>query len=303
MDQASLEVVSSDEASEKWPHQVITYLKDHIEFQVPTRSVFVSSGIEVNTDDASGEPNRILACTDQGGSFQYLFEWHVDEKQIRKIVSSMIAETSFGKMVVSFLQEKLDVSTIASLPLNSDFRLTRSMKKWAIQNGVCFDPKVKIVRNLGLDKYILRQPSAASITQRRATHVPPNPSNNQPKKIEQRRATGPAMLKSIGSVPFGARGRKRQTVNLLYVGIKPNLDGHENGVKPIANSIATAADETSTIAVGSAVLPTPLTSTPLSSTSAARHTIQPASFDESSLIIDFDSFEMSMGRLAYSSSD
>lgn len=147
-------------------------------------------------------PN-FVACTDQGSELKYLCEW---DEQTHTIVSARVANASFPQLVVSFLEAKFDFLHGAPPSLNcnnENVYLTRTVEKWAIAAKISFDPKVKIVRDLGLEKHLLEQ--------------------NKPQPINARRATAPTKspitLKKISNVPFGARGRKRQTINILYVGI------------------------------------------------------------------------------------
>lgn len=235
-------------------------------------------------------------------------------------MSCVEARKSFPQLVVSFLQRNLDILQGAMSFSNPDITLTRAVTKWAIQEKVSFDPKVKIVRDLELERYILQQataqpttqPAARPITERRATQ---NVQNHQPKKIGHRRDTARVTLKNVTSIPFGARGRKRGTANLIFIGTNPDPDGHQikNDV-PIqsetntpktyaARSVASVARSLASAALlhRDSIAPAiPVTSTPMATTS--RHEIQPIPFDLSTTI-DMDSLDMSvMGRLAYSSS-
>lgn len=225
-------------------------------------------------------------------------------------MSCLEARKSFPQLVVHFLQEKLDILHGAMPSLIAHFKLTRSVTKWAIQENVSFDPKVIIARDLELERYILHQATAMPINQRRATQTV---QNHQPKKIVHRRDTVAVTLKNVTSIPFGARGRKRGTSNLIFIGTNPDPDGHQTKNVPIqsetntpktyaARSVASAARSVARDSIAPAI---PVTSTPLASKS--RHEIQPIPFDLSSDLsttIDMDSLDMSvMGRLAYSSSD
>lgn len=234
-------------------------------------------------------------------------------QETRKLMSCVEARKSFPQLVVSFLQRNLDIHQGAMSFSNPDIKFTRAITKWAIQEKVSFDPKVKIVRDLELERYILQQataqPAARPINQRRATQ---NVQNHQPKKIGHRRDTAPVTLKNVTSIPFGARGRKRGTANLIFIGTNPDPDGHQikNDV-PIqsetntpktyaARSVASAARSLASAALLHRDSIAPVTSTPMATTS--RHEIQPIPFDLSTTI-DMDSLDMSvMGRLAYSSS-
>lgn len=82
---------------------------------------------------------------------------------------------------------------------------TRDFVKRVQRLGILL-PKLKVERSQGLERFmILNMPVR-------------NPAVNY-------RRSGPAVkLKKVNVVPIGARGRKRNTINILYIGSAPNVD-------------------------------------------------------------------------------
>lgn len=87
--------------------------------------------------------------------------------------------------------------------------MTRAFKNRAESHNISVDSTVKIVRHLGLEKSVIQNP-AAKIIDRRVT-------------VNTYRPT----LKKVKNIPFGARGRKRQTLNLAFFGLQVNPDGRK----------------------------------------------------------------------------
>lgn len=151
---------------------------------------------------------------------KYLCEWNPVDIDTQgpttlKIVSAHVANQKFPNLVVSYLESKLDCTgtEYSTAPKRN---MTRSLKKRIQNENICLDPKVKIVRNLAMEKTILKNP-AGPIIQRRVT-------------FDTRSTKGPTMLKKVSKVPFGARGRKRQTVSIAFIGLQPNPDGRNLAV-------------------------------------------------------------------------
>lgn len=103
------------------------------------------------------------------------------------------------------------------------------MQKVVNRSSVVINPKLKIPRCMALEKYILKQPS--KIVDRRQTvatdvrsKAPERNILEKSSKIVERRQT--VVTGNSGTtkkaVPIGARGRKRRTVNLMFIGITPN---------------------------------------------------------------------------------
>lgn len=88
--------------------------------------------------------------------------------------------------------------------------MTRGKKKEIEDKKISTGLKLNVVRNEGLEKYILTKPKMLTLIYRRAT-------------VDQR----PASLRTPAKIPIGARGRKRCTMNVLYIGIQPNPDGRK----------------------------------------------------------------------------
>lgn len=92
------------------------------------------------------------------------------------------------------------------------------MKASLAESNVTLNPILTIARSTSLEKHLLQ--TSSKVVVRRATTV------DQPARVVERRhtqaAAQPRNLKPT-KIPFGARGRKRQT--LLFVGLQPNLAG------------------------------------------------------------------------------
>lgn len=242
------------------------------------------------------------ACTDVGGQSNNLCEWN---PQTRKIVKAADANEMFPDLVVAYLESNFNILDDVPLTLdglNGKFQLTRQLRQWAVDQKVHFDPKVVIVRNIDLDKWILNRASAAPINLRRAT------------------------VQKVVNIPFGARGRKRQTNNIAYIGIQPNPDGRILTPSNIVPSTSNATQNLRTYARAksfpgaSSTMPTQDDSTPPQTAivqppvdSPASQTTNAQSSNDISLVMpsgstttnassdstfDFDSFDLSyMGRL------
>lgn len=221
-------------------------------------------------------------------------EWN---PQTREIVKAVDANEMFPDLVIEFLESKFNILNdgvpLTFDGLNGNFQLTRQLRNWAAAEQVYFDPKIEIVRDINLDKWILNRPSAAPINLRRVT------------------------VQKVVNIPFGARGRKRQTNNISYIGIQPNPDGRvltlSNNATPALRTYARAKSTTDT----STIPAQNDTSTP-SRNDASSQITNGQHADDISLMpsgsttanassdstLDFDSFDLSgMGRLNYSSSD
>lgn len=152
-----------------------------------------------------------LACSNVDGESNYLCEWAAGPA--RKTIIASTANEMFPKLVVEFFESKLNIAH-GSEPtlegLDDTIYLTRQVKKWATENKVSFGPKAIIVRDIGFEKFILKR-QAAPIIQRRATVA----AGNEKAKNK--------------NIPFGARGRKRTTISIAYVGIQANPDGRKLG--------------------------------------------------------------------------
>lgn len=176
---------------------------------------------------------------------------------------------------------------------------TRNFEKKIAELGVSLYPKVRIVRDLGLERFLL----LGSI--RNAQVRRPHPI---PKKIK--------------TVPIGARGRKRGTL-LLSIGLTPNLDGRPVLQQPPANIQAPVRQiqAPSTANVATQRVPAKrtygrVTSTPFANRPAVVYrprflsfplpdesdesTVQYITAEDTSLNIDPDE---SFGRLQYDKSD
>lgn len=109
------------------------------------------------------------------------------------------------------------------------------------------NPTLTIVRNRSFEKFVLRQPS--KVSRRRKTGAVQSVQPKEPAKLADRRNTvNPSVAQQANpvgrrsnnflqhrrnqnqeNIPFGVRGRKRQTkwcrLDELCVGLRPNLDG------------------------------------------------------------------------------
>lgn len=104
------------------------------------------------------------------------------------------------------------------------FSVTRKLKERAEHAGISLFPKVVVKRNLDLEKFLIQKP------------LNPNIAVQRP------------VVQNRSYIPIGARGRKRNpqkrsTNNFLYIGVKPNPDGHKEALneKTTAPSHANAS--------------------------------------------------------------
>lgn len=224
-----------------------------------------------------------LGCTDLGGELKFLCQW-VNEDQ--NVVPYTQAIASFPYLVFKYLESKLTITQDENSLSSELVKLTRSVKNWAIANGVSFKPKVKIDRNLKLEKELLKQPAANIIERRRTIHTPPT------------------TLKRVTQVPLGIRGRKRNTMYLMTIGIRSNPDSRKLvQPNPVAGTSAQYVPAPRTYARASS---TPL---PPSTSTAAQPTLPTSNLIASPVELEnttFDSLDMdssTMGCLYYSSSE
>lgn len=160
----------------------------------------------------------ISGCSNLGGELKYLCEWR-GTGEVRKIVSAREAKATCLQFVFKYLESKFELQDEAFLnALNKkipNVYITRATKEWAEREHISFDPKVKVVRDIALDKHILKKPSAKVINRRLTTVglVSTPTTMKKGKKVTQ--------------VPFGARGRKRKTLNIAFIGLQPNPDGRK----------------------------------------------------------------------------
>lgn len=76
------------------------------------------------------------------------------------------------------------------------------MQKQLDRLGLSFTPKVRIARDFYFEKFMLQNPS--------------RPKNR----------VAPVQLRqSFANIPIGVRGRKRKTMNVVFIGVAPNPDG------------------------------------------------------------------------------
>lgn len=85
--------------------------------------------------------------------------------------------------------------------------MTRAKKQQIEQKKIACELKLNVTRNLGLEKHILSKPAMLTTIYHRKT-------------VDER----PKTFRTPANIPIGARGRKRQTRNILYLGISPNPD-------------------------------------------------------------------------------
>lgn len=199
------------------------------------------------------------------------------------------ANEAFPDLVVEYLESNFDLLRDDVLPttkgLNSNFKLTRALEQWAIENEVSFDPKVIIVRNLDLDKQILNRASAAPITNRRAT----------------------VAAKKVSSIPFGVRGRKRKMNNIAYVGLQPNPDGRiltqaPNNAPSTSSGFTASQRRTYARSKSVSMQSAPTVQAPENPPPSQAIDVSTAIDDQNDTTYDFNSFDStSMGRLNYSS--
>lgn len=133
-----------------------------------------------------------------------------------QVVSAQDAKQHFARLVVQFLEPRL-VCPPFRYPNEIRF-MTREMKKFAESHNISVDSKVKIMRHIGLEKSVMKN-AAAKIIDRRVT-------------VNNARTVA---LKKVTNIPFGVRGRKRQTVNIAFIGLQPNPDGRHLIAGPSRN--------------------------------------------------------------------
>lgn len=119
---------------------------------------------------------------------------------------------------------------------------------------------------------------------------------------------GPTTLKNIKNVPFGARGRKRKTLNVIYIGLQPNPDGR-NLVVPDRSDDSVVTPATPGRRTYARAMSTPLhlpsTAGVASASSEPVNDLNIASVEETDTTFEFDSIVegSDVGILHYSSSE
>lgn len=58
--ESGYQLISSTEAIEKWPHQILNFLESRLEFAMPPRSVHFALSVETNIATITGPPAMIL---------------------------------------------------------------------------------------------------------------------------------------------------------------------------------------------------------------------------------------------------
>lgn len=130
-----------------------------------------------------------VGCTDMSNELKYLCKW-TTYITAHKLVSAVDAKAHFPNLIVEYLEGKLDFPPFQIA--NNLKNVTRAMVQSAKRENIAVDSKAKIVRNIGLEKTMLRN-TAGPIIQRRNT-------------VAAKSAKGPMTLKTIKQVPIGARG-------------------------------------------------------------------------------------------------
>lgn len=221
-----------------------------------------------------------------GNELKYLCEYNgqtgAQASAPLKMVSDREAKEQFPHLVVSYLETKLDCPPFEWLTSKSI--MTRGFKKHAEQHNISFRPKITIVRNLGMEKAILANP-AGPIIRRRIT-------------IAIRPIGAPKTLKKVSDVPFGARGRKRRTINVAYIGIQPNPDGRNL----IAASVQPTPGRRTYARASSTPLATPTTTDNQQPTVESAIDLNVSAVPAQSVTLE-NSFDSLMGSLKYSDDD
>lgn len=247
---------------------------------------------------------HFLGATNFNDELKYLSKWAVKMHKknemtmpttVLQAVSASDAKKHFGHLVVRFLESHLDCPPFI-YPNNTPF-MTRSIKNYAENHSISVEAKVKIVRHVGFEKAMIKN-AAPKIIDRRIT-VSSRPSR-------------PVTLKKVTQVPFGVRGRKRKSANVVFIGLKPNPDGckfdvagsasgpsNDPGPSGIVPARRTYARATST--------PLPQANSQLTSATISQSvltafhlaSIDEITFDDSSVSFDTSGF----GQLYYSSSE
>lgn len=207
-----------------------------------------------------------------------------------KLVSAVDAKEHFPELVIGFLEANLDCPPF-TYP-NSLKNMTRSFKTSAQRNNISVDLTVKITRNIPLEKLILKNPAGRLINRRNTV------ATGTPK--------GRPTLKSITNIPIGARGRKRKTISLAYIGLQPNPDAR-NLVRPADNSavdIQTPRRRTYRSMSTPQLIPVPEDEPASVEAATAEPDLRVSPVNEAETTFDFDLFDSSIvGNLHYSSSE
>lgn len=307
-------IVHSRDMLELWPTELLNFLESKIVFQMPETSDGSDAPPEL-AQNVVGLPDEIigmqtdscmcistkfqrifhsLGCTDMSDELKYLCKW-TTYTTAKKVVASVDAKEHFPHLVAAFLEGNLDGSPFSIA--NKLKNVTRSMAKLAIRENISVDTKVEIVRDISLEKTLLR--NTGRIIQRRNTTTASS-------------VKGPTALKTVNNIPFGARGRKRKTTNVVYIGLQPNPDGRNLVGTPSVNSDAVAAQYLK-ITPGrrtyaramSTPLPSTTTAEDASTTSEPVIDLEVSVIDEQNTTFDLHSIidGSDVGNLHYSSSE
>lgn len=82
--------------------------------------------------------------------------------------------------------------------------VTRATQKEIKAQSISLGIKVKIVRDYDLEKFLLETPLNRPNNERNRMFIP--------------------IRQNTSNIPFGVRGRKRKTINLVVIGVAPNPD-------------------------------------------------------------------------------
>lgn len=222
------------------------------------------------------------------------------------MVSACDAKTHFPQLVSRYLEDKLDFPPFV-YP-NEMKNMTRSIRRFFERENISLGSKVTIMRNIGLEKVLLKT-SSSRVIQRRLT----TGASTSAAQITQRRNTTSdsgtqvrntihaPILQTAKKVPFGVRGRKRRTFMLQHIGIQnPNPDGR----KLFVAGAQTNAEGRNVAVAGTSTAQTPPAVRPISRPQATSTPFVLNTIDESGTTLDSDTFDWSvMGRLCYSSSE
>lgn len=112
-DHREIKVMTTDEILRKFPEKLIKFLEDEIVFSLPRRSVHFVNNIRLRPIK-DNEPLQVIACTNQGdGAMKYLCTL---QNNVETIVSSNDAVKQFPKLIIDFLETKIDFNDCMPSP-------------------------------------------------------------------------------------------------------------------------------------------------------------------------------------------
>lgn len=209
-------MMTSNDVITMWPDKLVEYLEKAIEFSQPVRSgnenITNGKSVDLHLPEILIKGLLItfffcesifvtkfdlfyLACSNFDDNLTYL----VDVGNSLKVFPAHVLKQRFQKSVVQFLESNFHLSPGNPTRILPQLPTTRKFRKQVIEEGIHLDVKVKIVRDLSLEIFLL---------------------TGTPRALIQ-------LIQTFRNVPIGARGRKRNMKNLLVIAIAPNPDNRK----------------------------------------------------------------------------